>query len=302
MSKFSKVISTILFIFSIPVFLFGLIGLFAVPPAGLFILGCSVVMMLPFVLPRIKTKRSSYKSDNKSFTNNNAVQSPTVLPALQYKHNDLHVWIYEDFYDRATHISWISKYTYDNVAIYRPDSSFREIFPYDIVNLVPEPDNPHDNRAIAVKFHDITLGYLYRNKLQDMVWDFISRGDLVCAQVQTVNGPNISIKLFFCVKRDTLPQKDPFVVRLTANTGSEMQDNIENLCSTYDHVDFDYDYDKEKYLVSLSCGADIGYVPKSQSAMMQQLEKEHYEFSGNITDISENENGKYVVKVEIQPE
>lgn len=303
MNKISKVVSIILFIFGIPVCLFGFVGMFAVLPFGLIILGCGVVMILPFILPKIRAKRAARKSGNKAAANTNSIQSASSAPALQYKHNDFHSWIYEDFFDRDTHTNWISKYTYDNVDIYRPDSSFSEIFPYDIVNIVPEPDNPHDNHAIAVKFNDVTIGYLYRNKLQDMVWDFMGRGDCVYAQVQTVAGPNVSIKLFFCVKRDTLPQKEPFVVRLTANSSAEMQDDIENLCSTYDSVDFDYDYDKEKYLVYLSdCGANIGYVPKSQSVMMQELEKDHYEFSGYITDISENENGKYIVRVEIQPE
>lgn len=70
MGKSLKVISIILFILGIPVCLFGLIGMFAVLPFGLIILGCGVVMMLPFILPKIKKHRMS---SNKSGGNSHAV-------------------------------------------------------------------------------------------------------------------------------------------------------------------------------------------------------------------------------------
>ena len=49
----------------------------------------------------------------------------------------------------------------------------------DSVLLVPEPSNSYDSKAVALYHNGNHIGYLYKNKLQDMFHDFEARGDLV---------------------------------------------------------------------------------------------------------------------------
>ncbi len=232
---------------------------------------------------------------------------------LQYDHSNLNSFIYNSF-ETETGEKWFAKYTYD-VNIFRPDKSFNEIFKYDIVDIVPEPENPHDSSAVSVRFHDKVIGYLYKGTIQDMVHDFLNRDEKVKAQVQKIDGDSIEIKIFFCklknaseniitttfvTKNVTLEKQKSFVVTLTSNKNEEMQDNI-SFCDIGDEVDIEYNFDKEQYLASQNF-ADIGYIPKSKTETIDELEQKGYEFYCTISDIQENDDGKYIVKVEIQPQ
>lgn len=246
-------------------------------------------------IPILHTGKS-YKSET---TKHVATSQPKSN--LKYEHNSFKFWFYSSYTKKSTGERWISKYEYKSIGIYRPDPSFKEIFPYDAVDIVQEPENPFDNRAIAVKFHDNTLGYLYKGQHQDMANDFISRGDEVKAQVEKIDNDKIYLRLFFCKRRhEVLEPVKPFVVKLTGNGNEEMQGNID-VCSVGDILSVEMDYEKEKYLVCRET-LDLGYIPKSKQEYMEQLEREKYEFTGKIVSISENDSEKYIVKVEIQPE
>lgn len=243
--------------------------------------------------------------ETRNKSNQNTVEpkiatAPPQNATLKYQHNEFNFFIYKSFEVTETGEKWIAKYNYDNVEIYRPDKSFREIFEYDLVDIVPEPENVYDNRAVAVKFCGNVLGYINKGTLQDMIHDFIDRNELVKAQIQTIHGDTIKIKIFFCKRReDALSHKEPFASTLANNCDEDMQNNIA-CCEIGDEIDAEYDYDKEKYLVFQN-NIDIGYIPKSRQDIMKNMEDEGYEFSGKILDISENEDGRYAIKVEIQP-
>lgn len=77
------------------------------------------------------------------------------------------------------------KYHYENVEI-----SSWEYIPKDIkignrIVFIQEPTNEYDNKAVLLMFvpQKKKLGYLYRGKVQDMVNDYINRGDKVVARL-----------------------------------------------------------------------------------------------------------------------
>lgn len=262
----------------------------------------SILLFVLWIKQPVPQKETHPTTNKNNITNKSKHNSLSKSASdLKYEHNSFKFWFYNSYNKKATGERWVSKYEYKNIRIYRPDTSFKEIFPYDAVDVVQEPDNPFDNKAIAIKFCGNTLGYLYKGQHQDMANDFINRGDEVKAQIEKIDNDNIYLRLFFCKRRkEVLKPVDSFIVKLTGNGNEEMQGNI-GVCSVGDEVSIEMDYEKEKYLVSTNM-LDLGYIPKSKQEYMEQLEQEKYEFSGEITSITENDNEKYVIKIEIQPE
>lgn len=219
--------------------------------------------------------------------------------SLKYTHNEMQLFIYNSYTDKSTGIRWLSKYNYSDVEVERQAPYFTELFEYDVVDITPDTDREN---SVAVKFHENLIGYLKSEKLSCMALDFIHRGDQVKAQIQKIDGDTIYLRMFYCKKREDVIQKvSPFVVKLIGNGSDDMQSDI-SCCSAGDKVYAEMDYDKDKFLVC-SGTYEIGYVPKSKEEYMFELENNNYEFSGEIIEIGENEsNGKYYVKVKIQPE
>lgn len=82
-------------------------------------------------------------------------------------------------------------YLYDNVGVAIPPAAncstdYSNMKIGDSVLLVPEPDNEYDSRAVAL-YHDTKhIGYLYKNKLQDMYHSFEARGGMVVASISAI--------------------------------------------------------------------------------------------------------------------
>lgn len=73
------------------------------------------------------------------------------------------------------------KYTYDEVKIAMADSFFPivDLQFDDLLTLKQEPENPYDDKAVAIYRGKDQLGYLHRGRLQDMANDWLDRGDPV---------------------------------------------------------------------------------------------------------------------------
>lgn len=90
------------------------------------------------------------------------------------------------------------EYDYDNVDVciireMEPDLS--DVSEGDDVDLVLEPENEYDSRAVAVYIGGEHIGYLYRGKLKNMVYDFLRREDDVSAEVSAVGRDWVKIDL-----------------------------------------------------------------------------------------------------------
>ena len=90
------------------------------------------------------------------------------------------------------------------------------------------------------------------------------------------------------VRYNTAPA---FVCKLIKNGNTEMQDNIE-CCNEGDEVIADYDPDADLYVCSHDVG-DIGYFPEKYGDQLTG------QYRIEITDITENENGKFSVEVAV---
>ena len=64
------------------------------------------------------------------------------------------------------------------------------------IELRPEPENEHDNKAVAVYCNGIQLGYLYRNNLQRMYHDFYAEDGYVTAELSMIS-PKIQLKMCY---------------------------------------------------------------------------------------------------------
>jgi hypothetical protein len=299
-----RILAIILIIISIPAMPFGLITLafaiyilYAARHAEINISTQNSSAVTNF--NRINNPDSNLQNQNNTVDLNNQNLSPNN--SLLYEHNPIKLGLFDSFTVNETGKKWLCVYKYENVEIYRPDVSFSEIFEYDIVDIIPELNNPHNSDIVSVQFHGNILGYLSKGTIQDMVHDFLKRGELIRAIVQKIDGTKIFLKIYFYKPRNSvLTHQEPIIVRLSGNTNQDMQENI-GYCQHGDKISIDYDFDKDIYCVFCD-DLEIGYIPKSQTAILQELEADRYDFSGEIIDISENASEKYVVKVKIQPE
>lgn len=184
-------------------------------------------------------------------------------------------------------------YNYDNVSIFTPDDIAVAIdFPAlplgATLSLRQEPENPYDSGAIAVYLEDQKIGYLYRNKLQEMANDFIKSHCPIFAAIQAVNDDEHKIEIALAYYRPKLHTGKTKSFKLTGNRNQEMQEAI-LFANEGDEIFVDYDFEKDKY----SAG-DLGYFPKSAE---KYLEDDPFVV---ISSIKLDENDKYVVTVEVE--
>ena len=65
----------------------------------------------------------------------------------------------------------------------------------DEAELVLEPENDYDPQAVAVYIGGERVGYLYKGGLKKMVHDFLTRGDIVSAEVSAVGDDWVKLDL-----------------------------------------------------------------------------------------------------------
>lgn len=85
------------------------------------------------------------------------------------------------------------------------------------IRLVPEPDNPHDPKAVAVHHRAGQIGYISRERR--WIWERIDRGQQLSARVHAINarrGAPIGVVLLV-----TVPVKVPGSLRVTESRQAE---------------------------------------------------------------------------------
>lgn len=194
-------------------------------------------------------------------------------------------------------------YRYSNVevaGVKYTDTDLNLISIGDKVEIIPEPDNPHDSKAIRLEIQGNRIGYMYRGKLQVMVGDWFQKNLPIWACVSSidVNDNKIEMLLVFydVVEYEKLINSDrkSKVFRLTGNTNEEMQDEIDNV-SEGDEVLLSYDDEKDKYLVNAIGDGDIGYLPASGVQYIDEIE----DYKAYVDRTETTDSGKSVVYVRI---
>lgn len=192
-------------------------------------------------------------------------------------------------------------YQYEDVAVAGSGHyDVSSVKPGSVVKFILEPENQYDAKAISLYVGNEKIGYLPRNKLQDMAHDFMSRGGDVAARVTAVEGQTVKVVLGYYEHVGT-PYENLMEsgaryksYKLTGNKSEDMQENL-FLCSVGDEVDADFDYEKDKYIAT-SSGIDIGFFPKAASSVLESS------FSAYISDVDTDENGHYIVVVSVFPQ
>ena len=90
------------------------------------------------------------------------------------------------------------KYHYHDVEVTSWEYIPRDIKVGNRIICIQEPTNEADNNAVMLMFvpQRKKLGYLYRGKIQDMVNDYLSRGDKVVARLSYLSfKPEFSVKI-----------------------------------------------------------------------------------------------------------
>lgn len=186
-------------------------------------------------------------------------------------------------------------YAYENVELYivpgqEPD--FSKIGLHEFVDFVQEPDNTYDNKAVYAVLDGQKLGYFKKNRLQDMMNDYIRRSDCdVIGYVSQVDFASRKITLDIAFYRDVEILSK---VKLTACKGQDAQDAL-LYANEDDIVTIEYDYLKEAYIVSDDAGNIIGRLPKSLNSKLDDYD----DVKGYICSIDFDDNGKCVPTVAI---
>lgn len=90
------------------------------------------------------------------------------------------------------------KYHYHDVEVTSWEYIPRDIKVGNRIICIQEPTNEADSKAVMLMFvpQRKKLGYLYRGKIQDMVNDYINRGDKVVARLSHLSfKPEFSVKI-----------------------------------------------------------------------------------------------------------
>lgn len=165
-----------------------------------------------------------------------------------------------------------------------------------------EPENPYDSSAVAVYYDKQKIGYMYRNKLRDMLNDFADDPEKDFLPISTRWTEKPAFDLFFyksaCVvirEMESNPGAKSF--KLTGNRNEDAQ-NALGLCSVGDVVTVHYDGADDKYLADTDYGF-IGNFPASASRLFDQFSN----YDARICEIEQDdETDKYSVRVIVVPD
>lgn len=156
------------------------------------------------------------------------------------------------------------KYHYDRVRVFTPKElgiEFEKINPGDVVTIKPDPQNPHDPKAVMVVHPTMgNIGYLNKCKIYEMTNDYLRVGCPIYAHIDSVDDDEQKLTLFMAFYGSTLGIRSK-VYKLVGTGYDEAQDAILGL-DVDDALDIEYDVEKDKYEV-YNMGDRIGYLPKA---------------------------------------
>lgn len=172
----------------------------------------------------------------------------------------------------------------------------------------PELANEYDNKAIKVLHKDIFLGYVPKNNIQEMIRDYMDNtARHIDAFISEIDEDTNTIKMALGFYKDLtdveLSKMNYIDASLTKTTKKDSFDNSrqDNLLgiSEGDNVNIDYDYETETYLVTDSCGEELGEINSSKSQKLQDYEDDDKEFHCIVKETDYNSAGNITCKIRI---
>lgn len=163
-----------------------------------------------------------------------------------------------------------------------------------------EPENPHDEKAVAVYLNDIKIGYIYRGLIQDMFNDYTNRGWIVMGYLNkySVAEEKATYKIGFYKPLEKFKSKKFSLtkIRKKIDDGISREDHLA-ACSEGDSITVEYSGFDEGYVVFDDMYNEIGELPKSAEAFIEG--EEHSKIVGILDSIDEDDNGRLKAKADV---
>lgn len=168
------------------------------------------------------------------------------------------------------------------------------------IEFEQEPNNKYDSNAIVIKLKGEKIGYVYKGKIQDMISDWIKRGELVVGYINKifVAENKATYKIAFYKPLEDF-ESIPASLTKTKKKIDEYTKREDNLmgCKENDFVYVEYDKYDYSYIVYNDCYEEIGEL--SQSVQDKLEEKGCEETFGTIKQIDYTDSGSLKAKINI---
>lgn len=130
------------------------------------------------------------------------------------------------------------------------------------ITFKQEPDNEYDNCAVALYLNETKIGYLYRGRTQEMVNDWIRKGDYFWGYINKIDveRATATFKIGFYKDINSLEMKSFKLTKITKKASEYEGSRFENLecCSDGDIVDYETSYDTDNYIITNEYGNELG--------------------------------------------
>lgn len=193
--------------------------------------------------------------------------------------------------------SEVKKYEYYHVNIFTPDDI--DAVPLkldDYIEFMLEPSNPYDSKAVLLLHDDNKIGYLYRGKIKDLVYDFINQDKTVIAFIDSVNGFNYTVHIG-CYENylDAVSDMNKKTLSLcglnkddSCFPGLKRYESLQ-ASTVGDIVTLEYDIVDEKYIAYDGDGNKIGELSVKQSdKIITELIPNEYTILAQIASLDDN--------------
>lgn len=283
------------FIIGIVLIVIGIIGLF-----GLFgntddkaaLAGGSVLLMAGGAVFVFLDKKNPAPPAKKS---ENVVHAPTAekkgIPDGEMNYN-----LFEDVVDGATlcYECEESLCLLDGAFDYIPGNGGKSL------TFKQEPENTHDEKAVAVYLNGSKIGYIYRGTVQDMFNDYIKRGWRVSGYLNkySVNDSKATYKIGFYKPLDIFESKRFYLSKIKKKIDeyTTREDNLLN-CDEGDVLTIEYEVADDCFVVFNDIYEEVGELPKSATSFIN--ENDHKKIVGILDACDENDDGKTKAEISV---
>lgn len=281
------------------------IGILYIFTAGLFFIG--------WIYDCVKLGTKLYKSQNitqstiKNKQSNSAldedINNPIEASDKIYEKKNIH---FENIIN-----NYKLKWNYSDVTIkgvqYR-DIDFSKLEIGKTIDLLPEPDNKYDEKAIKIIQSDMFLGYIPKGDLQEMILKYSEDDNyLILAKLCLIDEENQLLQIHLVFYKEIIESDFDFVKKMSAslikttkkdsNFDISRQDALSKT-EENEYVSIEKQYDSDCYLVLNECGEEIGELSQSISDKLDDYDYT-YDKLARIVEITENSSGNYGAKLEI---
>lgn len=168
------------------------------------------------------------------------------------------------------------------------------------IEFEQDSNNQYDSNAIVIKLKGEKIGYVYKGKIQDMINDWIKRGELVVGYINKIfvaeNKATYKIAFYKPLEDFESISASLTKTKKKIDEYTKREDNLMG-CKENDFVYVEYDKYDYSYIVYNDCYEEIGEL--SQSVQDKLEEKNCEETFGTIKQIDYTDSGSLKVKINI---